>query len=109
MRRCTAWPEHSNSRYEIVEVLRFLYDFRIDNIGYTYYIKGMTENKTLNTKEVAALLGCHQATVPDLVKRGHFPNARKFDPTRNNSPLRIPIEVVLAYQEKQLVSPKTDL
>ncbi|PKN90715.1 MAG: hypothetical protein CVU44_22660 [Chloroflexi bacterium HGW-Chloroflexi-6] len=69
----------------------------------------MTENETLNTKEVAALLGCHPATVPDLVKRGHFPNARKFDPTRKNSPLRIPLQDVLAYQEKQLISPKTEM
>ena len=54
------------------------------------------------------MLNCSTMTVTKLVKRGHFPGARKFDPTRKNSPLKIPRAEVLAYQEKQLVSPKSD-
>lgn len=65
-------------------------------------------DEDLTTKEVAEILKCTTMTVTEFVKRGHFPGARKMDPTRRNSPLRIPRAEVLAYQEKQLVSPKSD-
>jgi excisionase family DNA binding protein len=65
-------------------------------------------NEDMTTKEVAEVLKCSVMTVTKLVKRGHFPGARKFDPTRRNSPLSIPRAEVLAYQEKQLISPKSD-
>ena len=66
----------------------------------------MSENELLTTKEAAVLIGCHYATVPDLVKRGHFPNARKLDPTRKNSPLRIPRQDVENFVKSQLVTPE---
>jgi hypothetical protein len=64
------------------------------------------DNELLTTKQVSEILNCSIMTVTKLVKRGHFPGARKFDPTRKNSPLSIPRDEVVAYQEKQLVSPK---
>ena len=65
----------------------------------------MTENDFLTAKEVAALVGCHYATIPDLVKRGHFPGARKLDPTKRNSPYKIPRQAVEAYLKFQVVTP----
>jgi len=67
------------------------------------------ETDLLTTKQVAEMLNCSTMTVTKLVKRGHFPGARKFDPTRKNSPLKIPYAEVIAYQEKQLISPKSNL
>lgn len=66
------------------------------------------ENDFVTTKEAAKMLDCSGMTVTKLVKRGHFPGARKFDPTRKNSPLKIPRAEILSYQEKQLISPKSD-
>jgi hypothetical protein len=63
----------------------------------------------LTSTEAAEILHCTPEYITILVKRGHFPGARKMDPTRRNSPLRIPREDVIAYQEKQLVSPKTEM
>lgn len=59
----------------------------------------------LTTAEVAEMLKCSVRTVNNYVTRGHFPNARKMDPTRENSPLRIPRADVLAFQESQRVKP----
>jgi len=64
----------------------------------------MTED-LLNTAQVAEMLNCSVRTVNNYVLRGHFPNARKMDPTRENSPLRIPRSDVLAFQESQRVKP----
>jgi excisionase family DNA binding protein len=63
-------------------------------------------SEIMTTLQVAEMLKCSHTYVTLLVKRGHFPGARKMDPTRKNSPYRIPRQDVLAYQEKQLVSPK---
>jgi len=65
-------------------------------------------SENLSTKEVAKILECTPTYVTLLVKRGHFPGARKLDPTRRTSPIRIPRAEVVAYQEKQLISPKSD-
>lgn len=65
-------------------------------------------DELMSTKEIAEALKCTQVYVTLLVKRGHFPGARKLDPTRLNSPLRIPRSEFLSYQEKQLVSPKSN-
>jgi excisionase family DNA binding protein len=62
----------------------------------------------LTTKEVAEILRCTPTYVTLLVKRGHFPGARKLDSQLRTSPLRIPRADVITYQEKQLVSPKSD-
>jgi len=43
-----------------------------------------------STKEAAIYLGVSQRTVQIFFNRGHFPSAHKLDPTRKNSPLRIP-------------------
>ena len=58
-------------------------------------------NDILSTAQVAEILQCSEKTVNNLFNRGHFPNAYKLDPTRSNSPLRIPRSDVLAYQERQ--------
>lgn len=63
-------------------------------------------SEILTTLQVAEMLKCSHTYVTLLVKRGHFPGARKLDPTRLNSPLRIPRSEFLSYQEKQLVSHK---
>ena len=84
------------------------YDLAIDSYPYTLYTSDMT-GEELTTKEVANILNCSVMTVTELVKRGHFPGARKMDPTRRNSPLRIPREDVDAYKKKQLVSPKHEI
>jgi len=66
------------------------------------------ELELLTSNQVASILKCTPEYVTILVKRGHFPGARKMDPTRRNSPLRIPNADVIAFQKKQLISPKSD-
>ena len=43
-----------------------------------------------STNEVAERLGVSLRTVQNFCDRGHFPNMYKLDPTRRNSPWRIP-------------------
>ncbi|HAE59772.1 MAG TPA: hypothetical protein DCG54_09790 [Anaerolineae bacterium] len=63
----------------------------------------------ITTKQVAEALRCTQVYVTLLIKRGHFPGARKLDPTRRNSSFRVPRAELIAYQEKQLSKlPKSD-
>jgi predicted DNA-binding transcriptional regulator AlpA len=57
----------------------------------------------LTTSQVAELLGCSVRAVVKYTQRGHFPNARKMDPTKKNSPLRIPRADVEKYQKLQLI------
>lgn len=63
----------------------------------------MTDTKYLTSKQAADLIGCHWATIGDLVKRGHFPNARKLDPTKRNSPYRLPLDEVEKFIKTQYV------
>lgn len=56
-----------------------------------------------STQEVAERLGVSQRAVQEYYKRGHFPNAHKLDPTRVNSPLRIPEEDLLRFEELRKV------
>ncbi|HEC61413.1 hypothetical protein LCGC14_0761720 [marine sediment metagenome] len=56
--------------------------------------------KLYSSSEVAKILGVTSKTIASLFKRGHFPNAFKVDPTRQNSPLRFPSEDVESYREK---------
>lgn len=44
----------------------------------------------LTTKEIADQLKVTERTIINLIGRGYFPGARKIDPTRRNSPYRIP-------------------
>ncbi len=55
----------------------------------------------LSTAEVPAVLKVSQRTVKNLIDRGHFPHAYKLDPTRSNSPYRIPRKDLDAYLKKQ--------
>jgi hypothetical protein len=65
----------------------------------------MTEKEDyLTTLQVAEILRCSPTYVTILVKRGHFPGTIKMDPTRRNSPLRIPRKAVEEYQKRQIVS-----
>ena len=64
----------------------------------------MPENM-LTTKEVSEMLKVSQCYIPVLVRRGHFPGARKLDPTRRNSHLRIPLQDVMDYLKFQIVIP----
>jgi len=58
----------------------------------------------LTTAQCAELLGCSVRAVVNYAKRGHFPHARKMDPTKRNSPLRIPRTDVLAFQKRQVLA-----
>jgi len=57
----------------------------------------------LTTSQVADLLGCSVRAVVKYAQLGHFPNARKMDPTKKNSPLRIPRADVVRYQKLQVI------
>jgi predicted DNA-binding transcriptional regulator AlpA len=59
----------------------------------------------LTTTETMNILRVSRATVTELVKRGHFPGARKMDPTRINSPLRIPRAEVEKFIASQIITP----
>jgi len=62
----------------------------------------------LRVAKVAEKLGIDVSTVRDLISRGHFPSARKIDPTRRNSPILIdPIDLE-KYQQKQLEHQEID-
>lgn len=60
----------------------------------------------LTTTEVMAMLKVARVTVTELVKRGHFPGTRKMDPTRINSPLRIPRQAVESFMQSQIITPE---
>jgi excisionase family DNA binding protein len=62
-------------------------------------------DELLTTKEVAELMRVSQSWIPVLVRRGHFPGARKLDPTRINSPLRIPRAEVEKFIASQIITP----
>jgi len=62
----------------------------------------------LTVIQVTEILHCSHAYVSILVKRGHFPGARKMDPSRRNSPYRIPRKDIEAYLKAQLVSSNPD-
>jgi excisionase family DNA binding protein len=68
----------------------------------------MSENE-LTTTEVINMLKCSRSTVMLLVERGHFPGTRKMDPTRKNSPLRIPRQEVEKFLESQIIIQKENL
>ncbi len=55
-------------------------------------------NSLLTVTQVAELLQVSNRTVRNLIKRGHFPQARKIDPSRWRSSWRIPQEDVNSYK-----------
>ena len=50
----------------------------------------MNTTTDVSTIEAARQLGVSQRTIQEFIDRGHFPGAHKMDPTRSNSPYRIP-------------------
>jgi len=46
--------------------------------------------KMIRVKAAAQMLQVSPATIRNMIDRGHFPGARKIDPSRPNSPYRIP-------------------
>jgi excisionase family DNA binding protein len=59
-----------------------------------YTLRTMNMTTELSTEEAAARLGVSQRSVQEFINRGHFPGAHKLDPTRSNSPYRIPLRDV---------------
>lgn len=49
--------------------------------------------------EAAQMLQVSKQTVRNMIDRGHFPGAKKMDPTRRNSPYRIPRAEVSALAD----------
>lgn len=55
------------------------------------------KNQWIRVSKAAQLLQVTPATVRNLIDRGHFPGASKIDPTRRNSPIRIPQSEIDQY------------
>lgn len=65
----------------------------------------MTSDRHLTTKQAAELLKVSDQTVLNWLRDGFFPNAFKLNPTKKNSPIRIPrsdVDKVRAAQRKAL-------
>jgi len=65
-------------------------------------------NETLSTKESAEFLGVSDQTVLNMWKDGLLPDAYKINPSKTNSPLRIPkknIEKILRARKNQRDQP----
>ncbi len=60
----------------------------------------------LTTKQVAALLDVHPATVSDWVSRGFFPGSKKLNPMGKNSHYRVPRQSVESFIKAQTVTPE---
>jgi predicted site-specific integrase-resolvase len=63
----------------------------------------MTKQIMLSTKEAAALLQISDQTIINWVRDGVFPNAIQLNPSKRNSPIRIPRGDVVAVQRGQRV------
>ena len=60
------------------------------------------KEKLLTTAEAGKILGVSTDTVLDWFNAGEFPGAYKLNPTRRNSPIRIPHSAVQAkLQQRQ--------
>lgn len=63
----------------------------------------MKKDQDLNTKQAADLLKVSDQTIINWMRDGLFPNAYKLNPTKKNSPIRIPradIDKALDAQRK---------
>ena len=60
----------------------------------------MAPKDLLTTEQVGELLGVSRETVNTWIDKGHFPHAYKLDPTRTNSPYRIPRQDVDSFIRK---------
>lgn len=56
---------------------------------------------TYPTREVCKILNCSHQLISLWIKQGEFPHAYKLNPTRRNSPYRIPHADVEAFLEKR--------
>jgi hypothetical protein len=59
------------------------------------------ETKLLTVDQVATRLSVSPRTVRNFITRGHFPNAKKMDPTAEKSTYQIPLSDVVDYEAKQ--------
>ena len=57
--------------------------------------------KVLTLKETAERLGIRPRTMYKWLGKGLFPNAYKVNPTAKNSPFRIPVEDVEAFEAQR--------
>jgi predicted site-specific integrase-resolvase len=65
----------------------------------------MTKQDLLSTKEAAEILHVSDQTVINWWREGLFPNAIKLNPTKRNSPIRIPrkdVDKAFKTQERAL-------
>lgn len=63
----------------------------------------MKKDQDLNTKQAASLLKVSDQTIINWMRDGLFPHAYKLNPTKKNSPIRIPrvdIDQALDAQRK---------
>lgn len=56
----------------------------------------------LSTKQAAKILSVSDQTVINWMREGLFPNAYKLNPSKKNSPIRIPIKDVDKVRAAQL-------
>lgn len=61
----------------------------------------MSKQNLLSTKEAAEILQISDQTVINWMRDGVFPNAIKLNPSKRNSPIRIPRSDVVAVQKGQ--------
>jgi predicted site-specific integrase-resolvase len=59
--------------------------------------------KLLTTREAAEILHISDQTVLNWIRDGVFPNAIKLNPSKRNSPIRIPHVDVVAFSKGQRV------
>ena len=59
------------------------------------------KKELFSTKEAAALLKVSDQTIVNWIHDGLFPNAIKLNPSKRNSPIRIPRSDVVAVQKGQ--------
>jgi predicted site-specific integrase-resolvase len=57
--------------------------------------------KMISTQEAAELLQVSDQTVINWIREGAIPNAIKLNPSKRNSPIKIPLQEVLAIRKKQ--------
>lgn len=56
----------------------------------------------IRIKDAAKMLQVSPATIRNMIDRGKFPGAVKIDPSRRNSPYRIPRQEILKAIAEQL-------
>lgn len=59
----------------------------------------------IGSGKASELLDVTPGTVKNMVDRGNFPGTFKVDPTRKNSPFRIPLQAVMDFIKKQRGQP----